>query len=116
MKHYCLLNFINEEVLEEYQRLHMEADKDLLMTLKECGTQEECIFMHGNIAIIYIKCDDINDCIHRFYETEVGIEWGKKMQPFLMDSQAMNDDGTSRDEIICLKKVFDINEQLESIQ
>lgn len=113
MKKYCLVNTVREEKLREYAEDHRNMGGPVLRALKESGAEEECVFLCGNMAVICIKCEDINDFMFRFYRTPEGAGWGRRMQPYLSGSQCMNDDGTVKEKAEYLEKVFDLDEQLE---
>jgi L-rhamnose mutarotase len=114
MNRYCLVNVLKKETMEEYKDCHKNAEKDLLNVFKSCGVENLCVFIYENLAIVYVECEDISSYMHDFYNTEEGIEWGKKMTPFLLDSQCIDSSGAVLDEIECLEKVFDLTGQLKN--
>jgi L-rhamnose mutarotase len=113
MAKYCIVCEVKSEYLEEYKRLHREIHKgkykDLLRVIKESGVEEELVFMHGNLAIIFFRAEDLDGCYERQGRTDVAKEWNKLMSPMFASSYQFN----VSEKLPVSEKVFDLNEQLE---
>jgi len=112
MAKYCVVGEVKPEFLDEYKRQHREIHKgkykDLLRVIKESGIEEEAVFMHQNIAIIFYQAEDLDLCYERQGSAEVVREWNRLMSPMFASSYRFN----VSEKLPVLEKVFDLNEQL----
>lgn len=46
---------IKKSKLKEYESIHLNASKELLETIKECGFVKEYIFIFNNYSIVFWK-------------------------------------------------------------
>jgi len=116
MNKYCIVGEVKPEYVEEYSKRHKEIHegefKELLNIIKNSGVKNEVIFMYKNLAIIYFEAENLNDC-YKFQEGfDVIKKWNKLMQPMFASNY---DFGGDPDKLSSLKKIFDLNEQLEGI-
>lgn len=114
MNKYCLVGEIKPEYVEEYSRRHEEIHKgeykEILNVIKESGVKNEVVFMYENLAVIYFEAENLSAC-YKFQEKfDVIKKWNKIMQPMFASNY---DFGGDSDKLSGLKKVFDLNEQLE---
>jgi L-rhamnose mutarotase len=113
MAKYCIVGEVKQEFLEEYKRqykkIHKGPYKELLKVIKESGVEEETVFMHKNLAIIFYEAEDLNRCYERQGSAEVAQEWNRLMSPMFASSYRFN----VSEKLPVLEKVFDLNEQLE---
>ncbi|MCK4818706.1 L-rhamnose mutarotase, partial [bacterium] len=110
---YCIVGEVKPEYLEEYKKLHREIHRgpyrELLNVIKESGVKEEAVFMHGNLAIIFYEAEDLDLCYKRQGSAEAVKRWNELMAPMFDSSYKFN----VSEKLPVLKKVFDLNEQLE---
>jgi len=115
MKRYCMINEVKKENLNDYVNLHNNPWKEMLTAIREAGAANELIYMYGNLAIIFIECEDINEFLKNLGERDVGKQWFEKVSPFLSVSQSVDEEGKVRSEAGYLEKVFDLNQQLDDV-
>lgn len=114
MNKYCIVGEIKPEYVDEYAKKHEEIHKgtykEILDVIKKSGVKNEVIFIHKNLAIIYFEAKDINKCYEFQKEFDVVKKWNKIMEPMFASSY---DFGKDPDKLSSLKKIFDLNEQIE---
>jgi L-rhamnose mutarotase len=113
MAKYCIVGEIRGEFLEEYKKQHREIHKgpyrELLKVIKASGVEQEAVFMHKNLAIIFYEAEDLDRAYERQESAKVAKEWNKLMSPMFASSYRFN----VSEKLPVLEKVFDLNEQLE---
>ena len=113
MKKYCLVNEIKPECLKEYIDAHLNPWEELLTCLKEAGTKEECIFILENKALVFIECEDMETYLEKFGKSETGKKWLAFVADFIAVSPFADESGKAVEKAEGLRKVFDLNQQLE---
>ena len=113
MKKYCMVNEIKPERLNEYINAHLNPWKELLTCLREAGTKEECIFILDNKALVFIECEDMEIYLEKFGRSEVGKKWLEFVADFIEVSPFADQSGKAVERADGLRKVFDLNQQLE---
>lgn len=113
MKKYCMVNEIKPERLQEYIDAHINPWEELLHCLKEAGTEEEYIFILGNKALVFVECEDMEIYLEKFGRSEVGKKWLEFVADFIAASPFADAAGNAVSHVDGLRKVFDLNQQLE---
>jgi L-rhamnose mutarotase len=113
MKKYCMVNEIKPERLQEYIDAHLNPWNELLACLKEAGTKEESIFILGNKALVFIECEDMETYLEKFGRSETGKKWLAYVADFIAESPFADETGKAVESAEGLRKVFDLNQQLE---
>lgn len=113
MKKYCIVGEIKPESMNDYIKYHKEIHKgpykDLLKVIKKSGVKEEVIFIYKNLAIIYFEAEDIEKSYDFQGRFEVTEKWNKLMAPLFASAYEFSSSG----KLPTLKKIFDLNGQLE---
>jgi len=107
-KRYCMVLEIKEEFVEQYKDLHVNAWLEMLKAEKECGFQEELIWLYKNMAIIYMECDDIDKVYARASKISVEQKWDKTVSYWLKQLSPLEEKSGIP---VCIK-IFDLNQQL----
>ena len=114
MNKYCIAGEIKPEYIDKYTKNHEEIHKglykEILDVIKKSGIKNEVIFMYKNLAIIYFEAEDLNKCYEFQEKFDVVKRWDRLMEPMFASSY---DFGGEPDKLSSLKKIFDLNEQLE---
>jgi len=98
-----------ESYVEQHKTLHQGPFKELLTVIRDSGVQEEAVFIHENMIVIYFEADDLDGAYQRQAKSEIIQKWNQLMKP-MFDSQF--DFNKEEATLPVLAKVFDLNEQL----
>jgi L-rhamnose mutarotase len=114
MRKYCIVGEIKPESVDQYVKKHKEIHnsefRGILDVIKKTGVKNEVIFMYKNLAIIYFEAEDLNAC-YKFHEDFNAVKkWNKIMEPMF---ESKYDFGGDVSMLSSLRKIFDLNEQLE---
>jgi len=114
MNKYCIVGEIKlgcmNQYIEKHETIHEGPYKEILKIIKKSGVKNENIFIYKNLAIIYFEAEDLKSC-YKFQENfDVVKKWNEIMEPMF---ESNYDFGGDPNIISSLRKIFDLNEQLE---
>lgn len=113
MKKYCIVKKIKSglmsKYIKEHEEIHKGPYKEILNVIKDSGVKNEVIFVYENSIILYFEAEDLDKSYELQGEFEVVKKWNELMGP-LFESEY---DFDSSEKFSSLRKVFDLNEQLE---
>ena len=113
MKWYCLVNELKPEHTGDYADIHENAHKTAWKTqlgaLKEAGAENCLVFMYKNYSILFYQCEDINESFTKLGTIEDNNRWQAHIASWFAGTPKF--DGSAA--VTGLKKIFDLNEQLE---
>lgn len=112
-KRYVMVNELKPECREEYihahEKMHESIWKEQLDVLKKAGATECICYIFGNYAILIYECDDIVESFQELAKDPRRGAWEEYMGPMFAGTPKF--DGS--DEVPYLKKIFDMNQQLD---
>ncbi len=116
MKSYCITGNLKPECVKEYKEkhktLHLGEHKELLKVIKDSGIQNEKVFIHKNMIIIYFEAEDLDKSYQIQGKSDIVKQWNDIMKPMFADTYNFNEKDHT---LPILEKVFDLNEQLGNI-
>ena len=101
MKKYLLVIKVKPEHRDDYIKIHKNPWKDMLEAIREAGFVNEVIWYFEDQSIIYLECDDHDECNAKLRATEVCKRWDVEMMPRFAA------------EPVLAEKIFDLNQQLD---
>jgi L-rhamnose mutarotase len=91
---------VKPECREEYIRIHKKPWREMLEAMRAAGFVNERIWYFEDQSIIYLECEDHEECNAKLRATEICQKWDAQMLPRFADKPFMPE------------KIFDLNEQL----
>ena len=101
MKKYLLIIKVKPECREEYIAIHKNPWREMLEAIKASGFVNEVIWYFEDQSIIYLECEDHDECNAKLRLTDVCKKWDVEMIPRFSA------------EPVFAEKIFDLNQQLE---
>ena len=101
MKKYLIVIKVKPEFRDEYIEIHKNPWREMLEAIREAGFKNEVIWYFEDQSIIYLECDDHDECNARLRASEVCKRWDVEMAPRFVAEPAMPE------------KIFDLNQQLD---
>lgn len=112
MKWYCLVNELKPEHVQDYVDIHVNAHKTewktQLEALKAAGAQSCISFLFGNYSILFYQCGDIDESFSKLGTIEDNNRWQRHIASWFANNPKF--DGSEK--VQSLRKIFDLNEQL----
>ncbi len=113
MRSYCIVGNLKPECvgkyIEQHKNLHLGKHKELLEVIKDSGIQNEKVFIHENMIIIYFEAEDLNKSYQIQGKSDIVKQWNETIKPMFADVYNFNKKNHT---LPVLEKVFDLNEQL----
>jgi len=113
MKSYCIIGNLKPEFVEDYKEahktLHLGRYKELLKVIKDSGVNDEKVFIHKNMIIIYFEAEDLDNSYQIQGKSDIVKQWNEKIKPMFADKYEFNEE---EHKLPFLEKVFDLNNQL----
>lgn len=103
---------LKKEKVKEYEKFHIEASPELLNTLKYCGFLNEYIFIFKDYSLVFLEAESVSKSFEKFLKTNIVKKTKVIADSMVEDSQEF----FKEEKIIGLKKVFDLQEQLEVLK
>lgn len=103
--HVMFVQKIKSDKIEEYIKSHKKVWPELLKEIKKSGIEREMIWIFGDYIFLYMMSNDFKKAMDSLSKTKIFQEWSEYMKNFLDEMQDYSN-------IITLKKVFDLEEQL----
>jgi len=101
MKKYLLIIKVKPECRDEYIAIHKNPWREMLDAIKESGFVNEIIWYFEDQSIIYLECEDHDECNTKLRLTDACKKWDIEMIPRF------------NTEPVFAEKIFDLNQQLE---
>lgn len=84
MKRYAfLMRLKNENVINEYERLHKEIGEEVINAHHRAGFRNYSIYRHHLDLFAYFESDDPESCFTRIAQEPVMKEWWAKTNPLM---------------------------------
>lgn len=109
MNRYCFVIEINEELMDDYSNVHINAWPEMLQGLKDAGAKELLIYRYKNYSILFWEAEDINEVYRKWGANPVCAKWNKRLSDAYKVAPSL--DGS--DDVETLEKIFDLNQQLD---
>ena len=100
MKKYLIVIKVKPEAREQYIEIHKNPWREMLEAIRGAGFKNEVIWYFEDQSIIYLECDDHDECNARLRATEICKKWDAQMIPRFAAEPVMPE------------KIFDLNQQL----
>ena len=100
MKKYLIVIKVKPEMREEYIDIHKNPWREMLEAIRDAGFKNEVIWYFEDQSIIYLECEDHDECNARLRATEICKKWDIEMAPRFAAAPVMPE------------KIFDLNQQL----
>jgi len=101
MKKYLIVIKVKPEFRDEYIEIHKNPWREMLEAIREAGFKNEVIWYFEDQSIVYLECDDHDECNARLRASEVCKRWDIEMAPRFAAEPVMPE------------KIFDLNQQLD---
>jgi len=101
MKKYLLIIKVKPENREEYIDIHLNPWRGMLEAIRESGFKNEVIWYFEDQSIIYLECDDLDECDAALRATEICKQWDITVCPWFAANP------------VVAEKIFDLNQQLD---
>lgn len=112
-KRYMQINKLKPEMVEAYKNahetMHLGEWKEQLDVLEKAGAEECIVYLYENYSILLYVCDDIQESFAKLGEDPRRKAWDEFTMPMFANSPKFDGSG----EIECVKKIFDMKEQLQ---
>lgn len=100
---YCMVIKLKKEFLDEYKRLHKDASIEILKLIQDAGAQDLDVYLYKNMAIVSLRCEDIDKYYEYTKKFEIARQWNEKVNSW----------STNGSNMVILEKIFDLKEQLK---
>ena len=101
MKKYLLVIKVKPEYREDYIEIHKNPWREMLEAIRAAGFVNEVIWYFEDQSIIYLECEDHDECNAKLRASEVCKRWDIEMAPRFAAPPVM------------AEKIFDLNQQLD---
>ncbi|MDR1538746.1 MAG: L-rhamnose mutarotase [Clostridiales bacterium] len=103
MKKYLMVIPVKPECADEYVRIHKNPWREMLEAIRDSGFVNEAIWYCNDQSIIYLECEDHDECDARLRATEICKKWDAEMIPRFSGDPVMPE------------KIFDLRRQLDNL-
>ena len=97
---------------DQYIKDHEECWPELVDAIRKSGIKRNIIWLYGNEILNYTMAKDFNKSMNELSGKMVFKNWIKRMKPLLEVMQDFSGEGN----VIKLEKVFDLEEQIKSVE
>lgn len=107
MKVKCEIMRLKKDKTNNYIEMHLNPWPELVYKLVEVGFQELYTFIDGNIVIVIMKSNDVENSQKRLEETETYKKWTTIVRSMLTKNNVVS---LSLDDVISAKCIFNLTE------
>lgn len=100
MNKYLIIIKVKPENREEYINIHKDPWREMLEAIRDAGFVNEVIWYFEDQSIIYLECEDLNNCDAALRATEICKKWDVTVCPWFAADPVVGE------------KIFDLNQQL----
>lgn len=110
MKQYCCVNRLKPECVKAYSEYHRNMYRTewrtVIASLKNAGISLLNVYIWGDLAIMTIECEDLDESFKYLGKDPAHQHWSKVMDQFFAENPKF--DGT---QTVYADQIFDLNEQ-----
>lgn len=78
-----MMRLRDERIVDQYERLHLAVDPDVLAAHSRCGIRNYSIFRNGLDLFAYFEADDPRASIERLSREPIMESWWAKTNPLM---------------------------------
>lgn len=101
MNRYCFVIELKKDCIDRYVDIHRNVWPEMLKAIKNAGAQEEILYIHKNLSIIFFICEDLDELYRKLGNEDIVKKWDATVGPWIESVSP------------CLEKIFDLNQQLD---
>ena len=86
----CELMRLMSERVRDYLDLHEHTWPELIRAIRESGFLEEYIYLHENLVIVVMKCEDFTVSVKKLAATPVFQRWTRLVRAMLVEDRLID--------------------------
>ena len=83
----CEIMRLKNEHVKDYIELHNNTWPDLVKAIKESGFIEEYIYIHDNLVIIIMKCENFENSRSKLSSMDIFKKWTARVRAMLIQDE-----------------------------
>ena len=86
----CELMRLKPERVQDYLVLHDHTWPELIQAIRDSGFLEEYIYLHDNLVIVVMKCEDFTVAVKKLAATSVFQRWTRQVRAMLVEDRLID--------------------------
>ena len=111
MKVKCEIMRLKNDKINDYEDMHLNPWPELIHELAKAGFHELYTFIDGNVVIVIMKSDSVENSYRRLEKTETFNKWTTIVRSMLTKNNKVV---LSSDDVINAKCIFNLTELLKN--